>query len=622
MSFLRSFGVTLAGALVAVALAVTPAAAAHDCCDGPTHAVTIAESAAADRQSAAQQATDYDSWAAVTDAINQELAAGEQSYADGDHAAAASHFSKAMHTGYVASNFAKIVADKSGNDAYTEQLAQLRELGRLVYADGNTARINEIVQQLTAQLTAAAQQFDADSAFANPRDYAAARAERTQQEREQLDAAKVHVNEGRGERSWTQVADEMDAVLTDAVEQAEAGDGKAGADSVNNAYYQYYEKLGFEKNVMNAIGGSRVSKVESTFKETRKAMVAGDAARAATLVDELKGMLAEDAVALDGGASGNVNGFTALVTSAAGQSFLVLIREGLEALLVVAAVIAYLLRSGLKKYVGWVYVGAIVGLAASGGVAAVFMSFFGGSGPQQEIMEGVCALIAAVMLVWSGNWMLSKRSVDSWNTYIRTKTEAAVGTAKSTLGADTAQRRAVLSLALLSFLAVFREGAETIIFYESIYSMTTDARGMWIGAGLAALVLAIVFAVIRLTSVHIPLGAFFMVTSVLMSALAVVFVGGGVHSLIEGDLIAATYIESLPTNEWLGFYPYLQTVVAQIIAALLVIGMFTVLPWLKRRHIADDDADTTAGKSAGAPDTTHTSLDDSEHQPVALPVAE
>ena len=133
----------------------------------------------------------------------------------------------------------------------------------------------------------------------------------------------------------------MTVILDQAYEAAAAGKGDEGATLVNNAYYQYYEKLGFEKNVMNVISGDRVSQVEYQFKMTRKTMRDGGSDKEIKQhVDDLKSWLVEDAATLDGGASGNVNGFTKLVTSSAGQAFLILIREGLEALLVVAAVIA------------------------------------------------------------------------------------------------------------------------------------------------------------------------------------------------------------------------------------------------------------------------------------------
>ena len=272
-----------------------------------------------------------------------------------------------------------------------------------------------------------------------------------------------------------------------------------------------------------------------------------------------------------------VNGFTKLVTSSAGQAFLILIREGLEALLVVAAVIAYLVKSGNKRFTKWIYLGVVAGLAGSGLVAVLFTFLFGGSGPVQEISEGVCALIATLMLLWTSNWMLNKSSVEAWNNYIRNKTEAAVAGAQSKV--ESGQRLGlgmIASLAMLSFLAVFREGAETVIFYESIYSMSQDAHGMWVGGLAAAAVLIVIFLVLRFTSVKIPIGPFFLVTSIVMAVLVVIFAGGGIHALIEGDLIEGTYLSSVPTNDWIGLYPYVETITAQVIAAIAVVVLFVV----------------------------------------------
>ncbi len=109
--------------------------------------------------------------------------------------------------------------------------------------------------------------------------------------------------------------------------------------------------------------------------------------------------------------------------------------RGLEALLVVAAVVAYLVKSGNKRFTKWIYVGVLAGLAGAGVVAVIFVLAFGGSGPIQEIMEGVCALIAMAMLLWTSNWMLNKSSVEAWNRYIKEKTEAAVASVSSQVDA-------------------------------------------------------------------------------------------------------------------------------------------------------------------------------------------
>ena len=522
--------------------------------------------------------TNFDSWTAAAKNIEDQLATAEKDYNDGNYGQAGTDFQTAHWIGYDASNFSKVVNDTISADKQKELLQQFTDLEGLAYQQDQGDAIAAKIDALTAEINATAQTLDANADLANPKEYAKQRAAQTAEERKKLDAAKKNSSKGKGDRTWSEVASEMTVILDQAYEAAAAGKGDEGATLVNNAYYQYYEKLGFEKNVMNAISGDRVSQVEYQFKMTRKTMRDGGSDREIKqLVDDLKSWLVKDAAILDGGASGNVNGFTKLVTSSAGQAFLILIREGLEALLVVAAVIAYLVKSGNKRFTKWIYLGVVAGLAGSGLVAVLFTFLFGGSGPIQEISEGVCALIATLMLLWTSNWMLNKSSVEAWNNYIRNKTEAAVAGAQSKVESGQGLGLGMIaSLAMLSFLAVFREGAETVIFYESIYSMSQDAHGMWVGGLAAAAVLIVIFLILRFTSVKIPIGPFFLVTSIVMAALVVIFAGGGIHALIEGDLIEGTYLSTVPTNDWIGLYPYVETITAQVIAAIAVVVLFVV----------------------------------------------
>lgn len=522
--------------------------------------------------------TNFDSWTAAAKNIEDQLAAAEKDYNDGNYGQAGTDFQTAHWIGYDASNFSKVVNDTISADKQKELLQQFTDLEGLAYQQDQGDVIAAKIDALTAEINATAQTLDANADLANPKEYAKQRAAQTAEERKKLDAAKKNSSKGKGDRTWSDVASEMTVILDQAYEAAAAGKGDEGATLVNNAYYQYYEKLGFEKNVMNAISGDRVSQVEYQFKMTRKTMRDGGSDKEIKqLVDDLKSWLVKDAAILDGGASGNVNGFTKLVTSSAGQAFLILIREGLEALLVVAAVIAYLVKSGNKRFARWIYLGVVAGLAGSGLVAVLFTFLFGGSGPIQEISEGVCALIATLMLLWTSNWMLNKSSVEAWNNYIRNKTEAAVAGAQSKVESGQGLGLGMIaSLAMLSFLAVFREGAETVIFYESIYSMSQDAHGMWVGGLAAAAVLIVIFLILRFTSVKIPIGPFFLVTSIVMAALVVIFAGGGIHALIEGDLIEGTYLSTVPTNDWIGLYPYVETITAQVIAAIAVVVLFVV----------------------------------------------
>ena len=534
--------------------------------------------------------TNFDSWTEVAANIEKQLETAEQDYNDGNYYQAGTDFQNAHWVGYDASNFSKVVNDTIGADKQKALLQEFTDLESLAYQQDQGDAITAKVDALTADLNATAQTLDADTSLADPKTYAKPRAEETAKERKKLDAAKKNSSKGKGDRTWSDVASEMNVILDKAYKAAISGKGAEGSSLVNNAYYQYYEKLGFEKNVMNAISGDRVSQVEYQFKMTRKTMRDGGSQKEIKkLVDDLKSWLVEDAATLDGGATSNVNSFTKFITSSVGQAFLILIREGLEALLVVAAVIAYLVKSGNKRFTKFIYLGVLAGLAGSGLIAVLFTFLFGGSGPIQEISEGVCALIAMAMLLWTSNWMLNKSSVEAWNRYIRNKTEAAVASAQSKMEAgEGVSFGMVVSLAMLSFLAVFREGAETVIFYESIYSMSQDSRGMWIGGIAAAVVLLIIFFVLRFTSVKIPIGPFFLVTSILMAVLVVIFAGGGIHALIEGDLIEGTYLSNVPTNDWIGLYPYVECLVAQVLAAIAVITLF-VVGFVKKRKLKISD---------------------------------
>ncbi|MCH3973546.1 MULTISPECIES: FTR1 family iron permease [Bifidobacterium] len=542
------------------------------------------KTAPASAASAPADPTDYASWNAVATQINAQLDATLKSYVSGDASTANSDVSTAYNVGYVASNFVMVARDTLGADRQQTQAAQFQSIQQLTYAPGHEADLQTQIAQLQGELAGSAKTLDATANLANPRDYAAARTKVTQQQRKKLQSEKKGVFNGKGNRSWAQVAKEMSTVLDSAVQQARSGDKRAGINKVNEAYYQYYEKLGFEKNVMNAISGSRVSLIENQFAEIRKSILDGDPISHTTgLVNQLKSMLAEDAAKLDGGSANQGNGFTRFVTSAFGQAFVILIREGLEALLVVTAIIAYLVKSGNRRLVVWIYVGVVAGLIGSGIVALLFGLLFSGSGPQQEIMEGVVALIAMVMLLYTSNWMLSKSSVEAWNSYITAKAHAAVDSV-------TSQQRmtfgGVISLAMLSFLAVFREGAETVMFYQSIYSMSRDSAGMWAGGLSAAVVLVVIFLLLRFTSVKIPLRPFFMVTSILMALLVITFAGGGVHSLIESTLISGRYIPGVPTNDWIGLYPYWETIIAQILATIAVVASFATYALKERRKRA------------------------------------
>ena len=512
----------------------------------------------------------YASWSAVSKAIDDEFQQGQTEYNNGNNSGAATRFQAAYNSVYVASNMITVVRDTFGQNKVQSQQDQFQQLQTLVYQQNQGSQISAVSKSLSADVSQTAAQLDSNSKIDKPNIYAQKLRAQIKAERKKLDAAKKK-NLGRNGRTWSQVAREMNVILDKSVATYKSAKGNksqvaTAVDLINEAYYQYYEKLGFEKNVMNAISGSRVSTVEYQFKECRQAMNNGQTIeQAKKFVTDLKAMLIEDAAKLDGGTSSNANPFMQFITSSFGQAFVILLREGLEALLVVAAIIAYLIKSGHKNMVKYIYLGLAAGIVASLIVAALFGLLFNGSGPQQEITEGVVALFAMLMLLYTSNWMISRSSVQAWNKYISDQTTAAVS------------KGSLISLALLSFLAVFREGAETVIFYQAIFAVSSGADSLiWGGFVAAAAVLVVIFLLIRFASVRIPIRPFFTGTSALMSVLVVIFAGGGVHALIEGDALAGMYIQGLPTNDWLGFYPYVETITAQIVAAIVVISLLCV----------------------------------------------
>ena len=330
------------------------------------------ESAPATPSAGASQSssnTDYDTWSAVATAVSSDLDEALTQYQSGNTAGAAATFQKAYSISYSASNMGNVVESTIGQDTATAQQQAFTDLRTQAYATGNDAAIAAAVASLKTSLTDSATTLDATGSLASPRDYAAAQAATIATERAEIEANRKDVNEGRQGRTWTEVAGEMTPLIDQAVDKATGGDGRAGADLVNKAYYGYYEKLGFEKTVMAAISGNRVSQVENQFKVVRQAMINGaDDSEVTADAESLKSMLTEDAAILDGGAAASVNPIKAFLTGSFGQAFIILLREGLEAILVVVAIIAVpvvLSRSGA---------GHILGGATAGGGGGVTLA--------------------------------------------------------------------------------------------------------------------------------------------------------------------------------------------------------------------------------------------------------
>lgn len=363
--------------------------------------------------------------------------------------------------------------------------------------------------------------------------------------------------------SWNAIVDEMDIILNDAYNIYFMKDSEAAKDRVNNAYFGFYEKHGVERAVMSYISGKRGTDTEYQFAKIKRLMSQGAPNKVVrTEIDVILKMLHEDANELDGKKESGWSVFFA--------SFIIIFREGLEAILVIAAISAYLVRSDNKPMLKVVYLSSLFAVFASVLAAIALHTIVGLSGANQEIMEGAAMLLATVVLFFISNWMLSKSESKAWKNYVEGKVQSAVSTGSS------------FALGFAAFLAVFREGAETIIFYQAMLADAKDHMDMvWYGLGVGTIVLTLVFIVIRFGSVKLPLKPFFICTSALMYLMAIAFAGGGVKELQEADIISVTPVDFVHSVEVLGIYPTVETLVPQLV--MLVVVMLSIM-YYKKYH--------------------------------------
>lgn len=249
----------------------------------------------------------------------------------------------------------------------------------------------------------------------------------------------------------------------------------------------------------------------------------------------------------------------------------ILLREGLEALLVVVALLGYLKKAGHADKGGWIWGGVGAGLAVSIALAIVVKLLFGVGtfGSNNFLIAGWTGIFAAVMLIWVSYWLHSKSSVSEWQSYIREKSSAALATGS------------LFSLAALSFLAVFREGTETVLFYVGMASsISTGSLLLGLGIGVGFLLL-IAFVILKV-GVRVPMRPFFLVSSVLVFYLGFKFTGMGIHGLQLAGVLPTTLAPYLPSIDFLALYPNWQSTLPQLL--LVVLAVIAALR--QRRHAA------------------------------------
>ena len=354
---------------------------------------------------------------------------------------------------------------------------------------------------------------------------------------------------------------------------ATKGTSTAGSDEILNAVRGVAQTRAALDRSDRAAAATAFTDFRSTWPRIEDAVRARDhdayktieteMATAATLISSPSGDLAA--------ASRSVGAIDAALTplTAAPRSYglfdaaIILLREGFEALLVIAALAAFLARSGNGDKRRWVWAGGAAGITASLLVAVGVTVAFSAStaaGLDPELIEGVTGVIAAAMLIYMSFWLHSKASLRAWDRYIRDRSASALA------------RNSVLSLGAIAFLAVFREGTETVLFYFGIASSIAplDLLG---GLALGAVALIALGILILGLGVRVPVRPFFFAASALVYYLAFKFLGSGVHALQVVGIVPATPL-SVPDIGIIGLFPTWETTAVQIVllaAALIVI---------------------------------------------------
>lgn len=246
--------------------------------------------------------------------------------------------------------------------------------------------------------------------------------------------------------------------------------------------------------------------------------------------------------------------------STAVSSFTVLLREGLEALLIVIAMIAFLRKADRPEVLPYVHGGWVAALAAGAATWVAATTLVEISGASRELTEGFGALFASVVLISVGIWMHGKSRAGVWQRYIKEKLDRALS------------RKSAWFLFLLAFVVVYREVFETILFFAAMWS--PERQGSIVaGASAAIAVLAIVAWAMLRYSRNLPIGTFFRFSSILIAVLAVILAGKGVAALQEAGLFGVSTLHGVPQIDAIGLYPTLEVLVAQLaVAAVLIAG--------------------------------------------------
>ena len=531
-------------------------------------------------------------WADAADEIDKFLDAAFEAYLDGDPASAYDNVSNAYFRVYETTGFERqTMSYISGNRKNAVEM-QFSACKAAVKKENETTETKIAVRSALAKLKAMIRE-DGNKLAAMQ---GGVQSEGKFYSRGELVAADPYAeysadpNAAAKYASWYEAATLVKELLDTAYMGYLDKDFNAAADNLNTAYYSVYEESGLDHAIYTDLSLKERQTMEKSFSDLRSLVASGGEKyqknKYRTTTDRAKNTVLKYAKAIDtkkeeAKAAEAAEGSETVSEEKPAEekqsdpklltflgAFGIIVREGLEAILVIAAIIAYLVKSGNSRSVKNVYIGAAAGVAASFAAAAVLAwakQAFVGAGLAQEIIEGITALIAVCVLFYVSNWMISKAEAANWSRFIDGKVQSSV------------EQGSAFALAFTAFLSVFREGAEVVLFYQPMLSEGNPGM-VWAGFGAGCVLLVFVYLAITKLSIRLPIKVFFTATSILMAVMCVSFLGSGIKELAEGNVFDLTLrVPGIPENDVIqifGIYPWLETLVPQLILSIILLITF------------------------------------------------
>ncbi|WP_339488890.1 cytochrome c/FTR1 family iron permease [Pseudomonas sp. EL_65y_Pfl2_R95] len=361
-------------------------------------------------------------------------------------------------------------------------------------------------------------------------------------------------------RGAAQLIGHTELTLTKSLKAYRDGDKEQAYDLSVGAYLEGFELVESALDNIDSVQRKTTEKSLMAYRQALQDNLPVD--EAAQRLAHAKTELDKSAALLDSGA-----GMSASLTFI--SSLLILLREGLEAILVLAAILAFLRNTGQEQAVRSVHLGWGVALLAGFGTWALAAYLIDVSGAQRELLEGATALFASVMVLWLGVWMHDRRHAAAWQSYINSSLVGGGGR---------------FGFALLAFFSVYRELFEVILFYETLWLQAGPAghNMVFAGAGVALVLLLGVAWVILRGSRKLPLATFFTVNAILLCVLSVVFAGHGIAALQEAGVLSTRPVNFFEFD-WLGVHADAYSLSAQAVA-LIAIALLYGRSWSKERQ--------------------------------------